>query len=274
MGDFDRERLWFAEQLRSLRVAAGVSGRSLATQLEWPQSRVSKFETGAQLPHHADLVAWCEATGAAPEAYDALHHDLVDLRLEYTRRRRRGVAPRDVALVDALAYARRICSVDCGVVPELVQTAAFAAHLTELDRRLQRPTDGDGGRSIPPETKAEYLEARGRDVGVLVGEAALRYAVTPSDVMRDQIDALVDIIDAGRTRVGVLRLDRPLPFVPKSGYWIVDDAVYVEYTSSTVRLFDEASVTGYREVTELLWSSAVEGDEAREHLLAIATAYV
>ena len=51
----DRVRL--ATRLRELRAATGLSGNRFAQRIGWVQSRVSKLETGVQIPTEADIAA-------------------------------------------------------------------------------------------------------------------------------------------------------------------------------------------------------------------------
>src|SRR5690242_2316512 len=79
-----RERRQLAEALKTLRVAAGLSGARLAETLGWQQSKVSKIETRRQLPSDDDIAAWVGATGGPPEAATDLLGMLRGARVEYT----------------------------------------------------------------------------------------------------------------------------------------------------------------------------------------------
>lgn len=57
-------RALLGARLRALRAIRYRSGSALARALDWPQTKVSKIERGAQLPSQADLTAWVEAAGA------------------------------------------------------------------------------------------------------------------------------------------------------------------------------------------------------------------
>jgi transcriptional regulator with XRE-family HTH domain len=76
-------RARLAARLRALRAAAGLSGNRLAQQFGWPQPRVSKLETGKQIPTEDDLRVWVTATGAGKEQATELAELLSAARIEY-----------------------------------------------------------------------------------------------------------------------------------------------------------------------------------------------
>ncbi|MFD1052446.1 Scr1 family TA system antitoxin-like transcriptional regulator [Kibdelosporangium lantanae] len=43
------------------------------------------------------------------------------------------------------------------------------------------------------------------------------------------------------------------------GYWIVDDAVYVEHVAGELRIDDEEQVAVYNRLTDRLWRAAGRG---------------
>ena len=68
MTDHDTRRLAFGDALRQLREAAGMSGKELAHQAGWNPSKVSRIETAKQSVSDADVVTYCELTGASADA--------------------------------------------------------------------------------------------------------------------------------------------------------------------------------------------------------------
>ncbi|MGH8345350.1 MAG: helix-turn-helix domain-containing protein, partial [Pseudomonas sp.] len=76
-------RARLAARLRALRAMTGLSGNQFAQQLGWPQPRVSKLETGKQIPTDEDLDAWLAATGAGKAQAIELAELLSAARIEY-----------------------------------------------------------------------------------------------------------------------------------------------------------------------------------------------
>jgi transcriptional regulator with XRE-family HTH domain len=61
--DFQHARRSLGARLRELRTQAGLTGRVLAQRLGWPQSKISKLETGRQTATADDLQAWAAGIG-------------------------------------------------------------------------------------------------------------------------------------------------------------------------------------------------------------------
>src|SRR5438876_8114861 len=78
-----------------IRAAAYPSGNRFAKDIGWQQSRVSKIETGTQLPTEDDIRAWVRTAGAEDVTHELLEL-LADARIEYAN-------VRDVSLRGGLA---------------------------------------------------------------------------------------------------------------------------------------------------------------------------
>src|SRR5690606_7148746 len=72
-----------ARHLRTVRIEAGHSGASLARELGWTQPRVSRLETGSQLPTEDDLSAWITHTGVEDDRAEQLRRMLALAESEY-----------------------------------------------------------------------------------------------------------------------------------------------------------------------------------------------
>ncbi|WP_280387675.1 helix-turn-helix domain-containing protein [Nocardia wallacei] len=66
----DDEGRRLGARLRDLRTAARCSGRQFAARLGWDPSRISRYETGRQVPTDSDIDQWCAAADARAEAPD------------------------------------------------------------------------------------------------------------------------------------------------------------------------------------------------------------
>lgn len=76
-------RARLAARLRAVRTASSPSGSDFARRLGWQQSRVSKLETGSQLPSEDDIRAWVAAAGADADTEVDLLDMLSAARVEY-----------------------------------------------------------------------------------------------------------------------------------------------------------------------------------------------
>jgi hypothetical protein len=117
------------------------------------------------------------------------------------------------------------------------------------------------------------LYSGGKQIDILVAEAALLNPIAPADVMLGQLHRLMGTIGIPNVRFGVLPARRRLPYWPTEGYWMVDDLVIVEWLGTEEQVIDPDQVAVYHEVTDLLWTAAAEGDEARSLLLRLSDEY-
>jgi transcriptional regulator with XRE-family HTH domain len=271
--NIDRRRVEFGGRLRHLRVERGLSGRELADQLGWVASKISKLETGRQLATDADVAEWCTATEAPGPVAAELLDALTDLRVEYATWRRQlahGYRDRQRKAATDEQSAARIRAVDFGVVPGLVQIPDYTRRVLTLHADLQ-----DLDRDVEPAVaermaRQSVLYDTTKTIEILVAEAALRYPVAPPDVMAAQLDRLASLIGLPTIRFGVLPLDRPMPYMPMHGYWLLDNVALVENIGAEIRINDADEVAIYHKLTDRLWTVAAERDDARALLSRVA----
>jgi transcriptional regulator with XRE-family HTH domain len=271
----DRRRVEFGGRLRRLRDDSGLSGRELADQLGWVPSKISKLETGRQLATDSDVTEWCDATGASESVAAELLDSLIDLRVEYATWRRQlasGYRDRQQQAATDEQSAGRIRAVDFGVVPGLVQIPDYARRVLTLHADLQG-LDRDIESAVAVRmARQSVLYDTSKTVEILVAEAALRYPVAPPDVMAAQLDRLTALIGMPSIRFGVLPLDRPMPYMPMHGFWLLDDVALVENITAEIRIEDASEVAIFHTLTDRLWKVAAERDDARSVLGRVRTA--
>lgn len=272
MTDIDRRRVQFGGRLRTLREERGLSGKELADQLGWAPSKISKLETGRQLATDADVTAWCQATDAPEPAAAELLDALIDLRVEYATWRRKlavGYRERQREAATEEVRAARIRAVDFGVVPGLVQIPDYARRVLALHADLQGiDTDIESGVAARM-ARQTVLYDTSKTIEILVAEAALRYPVVAPEVMIAQLDRLASLIGISSIRFGVLPLDRPMPYMPMHGFWLLDDVALVENITAEIKVTDPGEVSIFHTLTDRLWNVAAERDEARALLARV-----
>lgn len=267
-GNPHRARL--AARLRALRAAAGHrSGNAFAGVLGWRQSKVSKLETGKQLPSDDDLVAWLQATD--PAAADELSALLAATRVEYAAwrgvaRTAGGLAAHQAEIERWEATASRVGEYQPAMVPGLAQTADYAAALLGLPH-------GPAGADVPSDSeiagivaarmrRQEILYQPGRSVQIVLGEAALWASPGERDTLLGQLGKLETVASMPAVQLGVVPLTR-MPVMPLSGFRIYDEsAVVVETLGGEQQLDDPDEVAGYGRALDLLIEAAAVGDEA------------
>lgn len=277
----EKRQLEFADRLRQLREQAGFeTGKQFAARLGWLPSKVSRIETAKTVPADTDVIAWLDAVDAAASTASDVRDQLRDLRLataSWRRRVRRGHAPVQRQLARREADAAHIVNVELFVVPGLVQTAEYARAVlvsaaAEMADVLPEPdTDAAVRARI---RRQDVLYDPAKQIDILVTETALRYRAWPAAVQRGQLDRLSGLLGLPNVRIGIVPLAARLPVVPLHGYLRLDDQVIVELNHTELAVTDPDEVAVYRRITDLLWTGAAEGEQARTLLGTIASAMV
>ncbi|TQL66921.1 transcriptional regulator with XRE-family HTH domain [Nocardioides albertanoniae] len=262
------------EALRDARRSAGFTGAGLADALGsgWAQPKVSKIESGRQVPSAADIQAWAEATGVDPEKFVALHararHEVSALR--EARRSAGGVEGRQEAYAIAESAAQVLASVHPSMVPDLVQTPDYARALLALA--------GAGGGDADPEEASSAIASRlrrsavlyepGRSITILLGEAALRHLIGSPSIMRAQIEHIGRLATSTRATIGIVPFES-VPVLLRHGWDQRDKIVTVETTAGDLEVADPAEVARYERWTRLLLEHALVGQEAADRCAEI-----
>jgi transcriptional regulator with XRE-family HTH domain len=260
-------------RLRALREAAGLSGAQLADQLGpgWRQSKVSKLETGRQLPTREDILAWAQATGADPEPLNALR---AKASAEYGPWKERITsAGGALGLQEEITALARSCTFlaefQATLIPGNLQTPAYMREMACGDEYV-----GDDG--LTAELLDHVIAARvrrqallyepGREIVHVVGEAALRtrFGVMTVETLRDQIDHVARLATLHRHTFGVIPFSTTVP-IPATGFSLYDrDLVVVETIAGDLQLTEPDAVARYSRWLDQLLAAALTGPAAAD----------
>ena len=271
-------RARLAARLRALRAAVGLSGNRFAQQLGWPQPRVSKLETGKQVPTEDDLETWLAATGATEEQAAELAELLSAARIEYAtwrgvQRTAGGLARRHAERGMWEAATTRIAEYQPAMFPGLVQTVAYArALLVSPLASAMNITEADADALVAERVKRQdILYQPGRALQVVVGEAALWNTPGTVDVQVAQLDRLISFIALPSLEFGVVPHGVPMPIAPIACFSVHDDNfVLVETLTGEQRLDDPDEVAVYVKAFDLLREAAATGPDAMELIQRVA----
>lgn len=243
-----------------------MSGQALADQLGWPQSKVSKIETGRQAPTEADLQAWTGAT-AHPDAWPDLVASLRTLETmyaEWRRQLRAGMRTRQQSIGDIEASASVIRSFQTMFVPGLLQTPDYARALMTESINFHGVTD-DLDDAIPARMRRQdVLYRAGKKFHFVITEAVLRYRFCPAEALAGQLDRLVALSALSTLRFGVIPFDAGWRFAPHHGFVMYDRRmVLVETIAAELSLTQPQEIVMYEKAFTSLAASAVYGHDAR-----------
>ncbi|MGB6164165.1 MAG: helix-turn-helix transcriptional regulator [Pseudonocardiaceae bacterium] len=263
------ERARLATRLRELRAAAFRSGSAMARHLGWQQTRVNKLEHGYQLPSPDDLDAWVAAVDASPDVRAELGDLLTGARVQYSlwaeMYRSGGIADRQAEIGAAEAGAALLCGYQPSLIPGIVQTVAYARELLTIPGGpiLTGATPERIEALIAQRVKRqELLYGPHRRVRIVLGEAALTVYFGTVDTLLGQLDRLVTLAGLASLDLRVLPRAVASPVMPLSGFWLDEDAVYLETLTGEQRLTGPDDIAVYAKAFELLRVAALAGQDA------------
>lgn len=259
-------------RLRAIRVEAGLSGAQLAEALGtgWRQAKVSKIETGRQVPTADEIEAWATATSADPDQLLALHRKATAEFSAWHAKINSAGSP--AALQDEIAALETSCSFlaeyQPGMIPGRLQTHAYMQQMAAGDEFLADDgiTTDDLGHLLAAKLRRQsILYEPGRRIVHIIGEAALRTRIgtMTTQTLCDQITHLIDVATLDSLELGILPFDAASPIAPATGYAMYDhDLVIIETLVGGIQLTDPATLTRYNHWTNQLLDAAHTGDEA------------
>jgi hypothetical protein len=266
-----RARAALTEALRHARREADVTGAVLAQRLGpgWGQPKVSKIESGRQFPTAADVRAWAAATDTDLTKLLALHqralHEYDAFRDSYDNE---GGPDQHQASYGAAEHAATLINgFQPNIVHGLLQTPAYARHLLHLPGGPgdHGATADDIDRMVAARMRrAAILYEPGRQITVLIGEAALRNRVGSAEVMRDQLQHISKLATTlPHATVGIVPFTA-FPVLAQHGWDQRDNIVTLETTAGDLEIADPIEVAQYQRWSNLLLQAAATGQAVAE----------
>lgn len=266
-------------RLRALREAAGLSGVQLAAELGagWRQSKISKLETGRQLPTAEELTAWAAATRSDAGPLLALRSKASAEYLSY--KERIAGAGGAVALQDEITALALSCTFigqfQSVLVPGRLQTPSYMR-----EKALTNEFLGDNGVSadvldhvIAAKIRRQsILYEPGREIVHVVTEGVLRtrFGETTAATLRAQLAHLAEMATLPRHTFGVIPFSVPVP-VAAAEFCLYDrDLVVVETIAGDLQLTEPEAVARYSRWFDQLLSVAITGADAAEFCRRVA----
>jgi len=279
--DFEARRTAFGHRLRDLRQQGGFTGRQLAHALgpRWPQSKVSKIETGRQTATPEDLTDWFAVVDVPGDLADRLRDELQELRgqeIAWRQQLREGHLHRQVEIRELETRARRLTGLSTACVPGLLQTADYARAIFATQAQLHA-VHRDEDTAVQERLRRQEILHSGTNITVLMTESALLHPVVTRETMIAQLDRINTLTEFANLEIGVLPATQPLPLVPLHGFWLyeLDDhsIALVENITAELRIDNPDQITTYQHVTAKLRQAAVTGPRARALLQQLISRY-
>ncbi|GLV73464.1 Scr1 family TA system antitoxin-like transcriptional regulator [Streptomyces hygroscopicus] len=186
-------RTMLGRRLRRLREAAGLSQRTLAKEVGYPNTYISRVELGEQLPSEA-LVSALDAHFGT----DGLFADLLELAQDAS------IPDYGRVIVSSEEKATRIQTFTSSLIPGLLQTEEYAYALF----RTSIPGESEAGLRERIDTrmrrKRVFSKPNPPFFWAIMDEAALKRPIGGPKCMRDQIAYMLEAVRAPHITTQVL----------------------------------------------------------------------
>ncbi|HEV3170820.1 MAG TPA: helix-turn-helix transcriptional regulator [Actinocrinis sp.] len=252
-------------RLRDIRKDARLTGRQLADLCGWHFTKVSKLEHGTTAPSEGDLELWCLHCRAQAQLPDlvATARGIEKMYVELKRLMRAGTARYQREFLENEAVARRHRVFTMFMVPGVLQTKAYATvRLTEFSEMTQTPANVEQTVEVRMQ-RGQLIRSGDRMFHFVVCEAALRTAMAPPEVMREQLEYLLEASRLTRVHLGIVPA-KARQYMPLCEFWIMDDDLAeTETYSAAIRMSQPSEIAVYARVFDHYSRVAVYGDDAR-----------
>jgi transcriptional regulator with XRE-family HTH domain len=264
-----------ADQLREIRLGAGLTGRALAQEAGWHGvSKVSKIEHGVRPPSIDDVRAWCKACGTPPERVEELlaeQRAVAGMWVSYQRLNRAGLRKAQESVRPRYERAALLRAYQPKIVPGLLQIPGYTTALLEDARDRQGVHRDDVTEAVAERVaRQKVLSRAGHQFIFVIEEPVLRYRCCEPDILRDQLVHLREATRLPTVWLGVIPLgaDRH-KILPREGFVMFDEKlVSVELVSGVLSVTQPHEISMYARDFNDLARIAVHGKAARNLMTA------
>ncbi|MFG3285032.1 helix-turn-helix domain-containing protein [Streptomyces sp. NPDC048111] len=273
-----RRRL--GQELRRLRELKGMTAEEVAERLLVSQSKISRLENGRRSISQRDVRDLCGV-------YEVEDHRIVDSLMQMAKDSRQqgwwhafGDIPYSVYIgLETDAASLRVY--DPQVVPGLLQTREYAEALIAGALPETAPTDVEKRVSVRLRRQERVKAAENPlRLWVVIDEAALRRTVGGKQMMIDQLEFLIVQSQLPHVTVQVLPFSMGAHPGINGQYAILEfpdasdsSVVYIEGVTSDLYLEKANDVQKYSVMYEHLRAQALNVDQTREFITAVAKDY-
>ncbi len=269
-GAAQRAKQAFGHRLREIRQDAGLTGRQLAELTGFHFTKISRVEHGAQGLSDADILAWCEACGAADQvpALIAQARAADSLYREWKRQARSGLRRLQEAVEPLYERTTLFRIHEHWSIPGLLQTAAYSTDsLTYWAALLDLPDDSEAATAARLD-RQRVLRSGSHRFEILLAEQALRTRIGTAEGMIEQLDRVLGVMTLRNVSIGIIPATAGLGAHTQTAFWIFDnDLVKVETLTAALDITRPDEITIYQTVFGQMRRHARFGPAARALIL-------
>lgn len=262
-------------ELRRSRQEAGLGSQQVAEKLGISMSKISRLETGAcgpKLEDVAGMLALYGVTGRARAQLLELCREIAAGERGWWQRR--GMSHKQRTLIELESEATRITNYESLLIPGLLQTGEYTRALLQ-------------GMGVVPENEIEdrmvtrllrqsvLRKERAPQLVAIIYEAALRQQVGGPDVMRRQLDYLLEAASWPRVQIRVVPFSAPVhpgldgPFL-KLETADAPSVVHIAVQASSLFLEEREDIDVYNNAIKGLSKVALDARESAELIAGLA----
>lgn len=261
-------------RLRGLRTSAALSVEDVAARMEVSPAKISRIETAARGVNINDIRVLCDLYQVSTGERERL------LTLARESRRRSwwqeyGIPEVVRTYVGLEDSAFSILQYETSLLPPLLQTQAYAGALTAGTAPWSSEEEVEQLVLARLARQALLTSERPPELWAIVDEAALHRVVGDPDVMREQLDALVERSRPKNITLQVIGLEAGAHPGMDSAFTIlklqeVSDVVYVEGLIGNFYLQSDNDLSRYGRAFDHLQAVALSPKDSRDRIHTVA----
>ncbi|GIJ44341.1 transcriptional regulator [Virgisporangium aliadipatigenens] len=268
-----RERR-LADELRTLREAAGLTGKDAADRLGWSPSKVSRIESARVGISAEDLARSLELYDASPAQAERLSRTAESARSKGWWEPFADLLTADYTNLIRLEAGSRAVDAYCAVVPHaLLQTPGYAE--TVICSSRAKPSDLEFQRRVDMHRRRQNLLREDGQVrfSAVIDESVFHRLLPDPAVLRAQFTRLAELAEWPNVRIQVLPFGAGLPPVTAGSFCILEseatglaDVVYLENKTRAFFVDAEREVYLYTQDYTMLQEMALPPDESLDYM--------
>jgi transcriptional regulator with XRE-family HTH domain len=267
-------RILLGTQLRQLRESRGITAAAAAVAIHGSESKISRIELGRNAVRGVDVAGLLDLYGITSAAErEALLVLAGQANQQGWWHHSQDLLPSWFQPYLGLEEsAELIRSYDTQFVPGLLQTDEYSRAVHELGAYAREDTARRVG--VRKERQQRFASGALR-LWAVIDEMALRRPVGTTDIMRRQLEHLLEAADQPRFTIQITPFGTGASYAAPGSFSILSfaaaelrDVVYVEQLGSALYLDKPADVDRYVQAMNLIAATSTRPDQTKEFLRA------
>ncbi|GAA3638106.1 helix-turn-helix domain-containing protein [Streptomyces chitinivorans] len=257
-------------ELRSLREGLKYTTETVARNFGWHNAKVSRIETGRTAAKQGDVEALLDFYGVQdePKRQALLRLARDGGQRGWWQRYTDVLTPVYADFISLEADAKAVQTYECGFVPGLFQTAAYAREIISALNMTEAPEEVNRLVEVRQARQSVLTQPSSPEVWAVVNESALRTRIADRpQIMRDQLQRLLDLSELPNVTLQVMAsMAGPHPGL--SGAFTVlsfpesqdHDVVLLEHLTNSLYIEERPEVERYSAAFRRIVADALSRD--------------